>query len=234
MRKCFQKNCLTVLLISVVGILHAQKADSLLAKVRQKLLLVKDYQADAMMKLNVPFLQVPDSKVTIYFKQPDKFKIVQNKGVSIIPRGGVSINLPAMLEEKQSIAVDAGSAVINKESLRIIKLLPVNEAGDVILSTLYVDPKTFLVKRIISTTKENGTHSIDFIYGKYISWALPDELMLSFDTKNYKLPKGMTFDYEDEVKPDTTKTKNGRGEVKIVFEKYVINKGVSDSYFQQK
>ena len=213
---------------------HAQKADSILSNVRKKLLQVKDYEADALMKLNVPFLQVPDSKVTVYFKQPDKFRIMQNKGVSIIPRGGVSVNLPAMLDKKQSIAIDAGTSVINKQTVKVVKLLPVNEDADVILSTLYIDPTTFLVKRINSTTKENGTYTIDFTYGKYNNWALPDELIFSFDTKDYKLPKGMTFDYEDDVKPDTTKTKNGRGEVKIVFEKYAINKGISDSYFQSK
>jgi len=184
------------------------------------------------MKLNVPFLQVPDSKVTVYFKQPDKFRIVQEKGVSIVPRGGVGVNLPSLLEAKEYIAVDAGTTSIGNQKFTIIKMLPKNDEGDVILSTLYIDTKTSLVKRIINSTKENGTYTIDFIFGKYSAWSLPDELTFSFDTKDYKLPKGMTFDYEDETKPDTTKTKNGRGEVKIVFNKYVINKGVSDSYFK--
>jgi len=231
MKSWHKKIYWTLFFLFVIGIIQAQKADSLLSNVRKKILLVKDYQADALMKLNVPFLQVPDSKVTVYFKQPDKFRIVQAKGVSIIPRGGVSINLPAMLDAKQSLAIDAGTSVINKQNLRVVKLLPVNEDADVILSTLYIDPTTFLVKRINSTTKANGTYTIDFVYGKYTNWALPDELIFSFDTKDYKLPKGMTFDYEDDVKPDTSKAKSGRGEVKILFEKYLINKGVSDSRF---
>jgi outer membrane lipoprotein-sorting protein len=212
---------------------HAQ-ADSVLNKVKQKLQQVKDYQADALMKLNVPFLQVPDSKVTVYFKQPDKFRIVQEKGVAIVPRGGVGVNLPSLLEGKDYISVDAGTTSIGSQKFAVIKMLPKNEEGDVILSTLYIDTKSQLVKRITNSTKENGTYTIDFSYGKYSSWALPDELTFSFDTKDYKLPKGMTFDYDEDVKPDTTKTRNGRGEVKIIFNSYTINKGVSDAYFQQK
>ena len=231
--KCsLTKSFLLVTILLYISKVHAQQVDSIVNKMRQKLQQVKDYQADALMKLNVPFLQVPDSKVTVYFKQPDKFRIVQEKGVAIVPRGGVGVNLPSLLDGKEYIAVDAGTTSIGSQKFTVIKMLPKNDEGDVILSTLYIDTKSFLVKRITNSTKENGTYSIDFIYGNYSTWALPDELTFSFDTKDYKLPKGMTFDYEDETKPDTTNTKNGRGEVKIIFNKYIINKGVSDTYFK--
>jgi len=67
--------------------LHAQEVNTILEKVRSKLNLVKDYQANGTMKLNVSFLKVPDSKVTIFYKQPDKFRIKQEKGISLIPKG---------------------------------------------------------------------------------------------------------------------------------------------------
>jgi outer membrane lipoprotein-sorting protein len=218
----------------ILSSVQAQKTDTILNKVREKLQQVKDYQAEASMQINVPFLQVPDSKVSVYFKHPDKFRIIQTKGVSIIPRGGLNMNLHSLLDPKENMAIDAGIAVADKETLNVVKLLPTKEEGDVVLSTLYIDEKNFLVKRIITATKQNGMYTIDLIYGKYISWALPDELIFSFDTKDYKLPKGMTFDYDDDIKPDTTKTKSGKGEVKILFQKYIINKGLSDAYFQQK
>jgi len=80
--------------------------------------------------------------------------------------------------------------------------------------------------------KENGSYVVEFTYQKYRDWALPDELVFSFNTKDYKLPKGMTFDYEDDTKIDTTKVKNSKGEVRITFQNYVINKGVSDGVFK--
>ena len=218
----------------ILSSVHAQKTDTILNKVREKLQQVRDYQAEASMQLNVPFLQVPDSKVSVYYKQPDKFRIIQTKGVSIIPRGGFNMNLHSLLDPKEYMAIDAGTAVIDKQVLNVVKLLPTTEEGDVVLSTLYIDSKSFLVKRITTATKQNGMYTVDLKYGKYTNWALPDELIFSFDTKDYKLPKGMTLDYDDDIKPDTTKAKSGKGEVKILFQKYIINKGLNDAYFQQK
>jgi len=214
--------------------LKAQEVNEVLKKVKAKLGQVKDYQADGMMKLNVSFLQVPDSKVIVYYKQPDKFRIRQQKGISLVPRGGISINLNSLLGDNRYTAVDAGKSSLNNQTVNVIKLLPLDEEGEVVLSTLYIDPISYLVKKIVTTTKENGSYTIEFLYGKYSNWALPDELVFSFNTKDYKLPKGMTFDYEEEIKKDTTKTKTTRGEVKIIFSNYIINKGVKDEVFEAK
>ncbi|HYJ37526.1 MAG TPA: hypothetical protein VEV87_02875 [Chitinophagaceae bacterium] len=211
---------------------YPQDVNTILKKVKANLEQVKDYQAEGVMKLNVSFLQVPDSKVTVYYRQPDKFRIRHQKGISLVPRGGITMSLNSILEENKYTAVDAGSSSINNQRVNIIKLLPLDDEGDVVLSSLYIDSRTYLVKKIITTTKENGSYTIEFLYGKFSSWALPDELVFSFNTKDYKLPKGMTFDYEDEIKLDTTKTRNAKGEVKIVFSNYIINKGVKDEVFK--
>jgi outer membrane lipoprotein-sorting protein len=222
---------LSICLMLTNLVAQAQEMSELIRKAKDKLAQVKDYEANAILKLNVSFLQVPDSKVVVYYKQPDKFRIVQQKGISIVPRGGVSINLNAILNEKEYTAVDAGSASINGKELRIIKLLPHSEESEVVLSTMYIDPQTYLVKKLVTTTKENGSYTIEFKYGKFSNWALPDELLFSFNTKDYKLPKGMTFDYENEIKADTTGLKSSKGEVRIVFDQYAINKGVKDEVF---
>lgn len=213
---------------------YPQSVNEILKNVKTKLVQVKDYQADGVMKLNVSFLQVPDSKVTVYYKQPDKFRIRQQKGISLVPKGGISISLNSILEENKYTAVDAGSSSLSNQPVNIIKLIPLDDEDDVVLSSLYIDSRTYLVKKIITTTKENGSYTIEFQYGKFSSWALPDELVFSFNTKDYKLPKGMTFDYDEEIKKDTTKMKTTRGEVKITFNNYIINKGVKDEVFESK
>ena len=130
----------------------AQEVNSVLEKVRSKLAQVKDYQANALMKLNVSFLQVPDSKVIVYYKQPDKFRIRQEKGISLVPKGGMSVNLNSMLTNGKYTAVDAGASTLGNDQVKIIKLLPLDEQSDVVLSTLYIDSKNFLVKKVVSTT----------------------------------------------------------------------------------
>ena len=71
-------------------------------------------------------------------------------------------------------------------------------------------------------------------YSKYAAWGLADKVSFQFNTKDYKLPKGITFDYDDgsKKKNPSDKLKNKKGEVEIVYSSYIINKGVSDTVFQ--
>ena len=71
-------------------------------------------------------------------------------------------------------------------------------------------------------------------YGKYAAYGLADKVIFSFNTKEYKLPKGVAFDYDDGAKKQT-KPKNEsdtKGTIEISYSEYIINKGVSDKYFQ--
>ena len=90
-----------------------------------------------------------------------------------------------------------------------------------------------MIRKAKTTTKENGTYELEMSYGKYAAWGLADKVSFKFNTKDYKLPKGITFDYDDGSKkePNTNKLKNKKGEVEIVYSSYIINKGVSDTVF---
>ena len=65
----------------------AQDPSALLQKVRSRLDQVNDYQATGLMKTNVSFLKVPEAPVTVYFKRPDKLKIKNDNGISLVPKG---------------------------------------------------------------------------------------------------------------------------------------------------
>jgi hypothetical protein len=54
-------------------------------------------------------------------------------------------------------------------------------------------------------------------YGKYIAYGLPDKVTFSFNTKDYKMPKGVTFDFEDGTgaKKTDDKTKPKKGKVEL-------------------
>jgi hypothetical protein len=64
-------------------------------------------------------------------------------------------------------------------------------------------------------------------FGKYAEWGLPDKVIFSFNTKDYKLPKGITLEYDDGSKKQGL-PKNKKGKVEISYSSYVINKGVTD------
>jgi len=214
------------------GQLQAQDAMAFVKQVKAKVDKVNDYAAVGKMKTDVAFLKVPVATVNVYFKKPNKFRISKEKGISIMPKGGVSVNMQNLLSDNNFVALDAGNSTIGKTAVRIVKLLPTSESSDVILTTLYVDATTFLIMKATTTTKENGTFDIEMTYGKWSEWALPDKMVFSFNTKDYKLPKGVTMEFDDGEKPDANKLKNKKGRVEITYESYAINKGVQDSFFK--
>ena len=72
-------------------------------------------------------------------------------------------------------------------------------------------------------------------YGKYSAYGLPDKLIFSFNTKDYKMPKGITMEFDDDDKKARElkdKMKNKKGKIEITYSNYVINKGVDDSIFK--
>jgi hypothetical protein len=210
----------------------AQDIETILEKASIKINQVNDYQASGRMKTNVAFLKVPVANITVYFKKPNKLKLKSEKGVSFIPKGAVSINMNSLLESDRFTIIDAGTEKINNVVVRVAKLLPLDDNSDVVLSTVYIDPSSFVIVKAKTTTKENGTYELVMTYGKYIAYGLPDRIVFSFNTKDYKLPKGVTFDFDDgseKKKPEDLKNKKGKAE--IDFKTYIINKGVPDNVF---
>jgi hypothetical protein len=210
----------------------AQDIETILEKARIKINQVNDYQASGKMKTNVAFLKVPVANITVYFKKPNKLKLKSEKGVSFIPKGAVSINMNSLLESDRFTIIDAGTEKINNVMMRVAKLLPLDDNSDVVLSTVYIDPSNFVICKAKTTTRENGTYELVMTYGKYIAYGLPDRIVFSFNTRDYKLPKGVTFDFDDgseKKKPEDLKNKKGKAE--IDFNSYSINKGVPDNIF---
>jgi hypothetical protein len=206
----------------------AQEAQQLVQKVKAKMDQVNDYIATGKMKTDVVFIKAPVSAIKSYYKKPNRFKINREGGVSLLPKGGISVNISGLLLTEAYAAIDAGTTLWQNQTLRMVKLLPLNEQSDVVLTTMYIDEKNLLIRKASTTTKENGTYDMEMSYGRYSNWGLPDKVVFSFNTKDYKLPKGITFEYDDGTKrPDLPKNKKGR--VEITYSSYVINKGVSDA-----
>jgi hypothetical protein len=206
----------------------AQPAAELIARVKQKMDQVNDYAATGKMKTDVVFIKAPISNIKAYFKKPNRFAIKRDNGISLLPKGGVSVNISSLLLTDAYTTIDAGTTVWQNQTVRMVKLLPLSENSDVVLTTMYIDEKNLLIRKASTTTKESGTYDMEMSYGKYSQWGLPDKVVFSFNTKDYKLPKGITFEYDDGSKrPDLPKNKKGR--VEIIYSSYVINKGVSDA-----
>lgn len=225
------KNFLFLSFLLILGFLSkAQSAEDIIAKVKGKLISVKSYEAKGQLKTDVAFLKIPISAVKINYQFPDKFSIKKDGGISVLPKGGIQINMNSIITEANT-ALDAGRITWKGSDLAVFKLLPLAENSDVVLTTLYVDDKQMVIRKAITTTKENGTYEMEMDYGKYVQWGLPDKAVMIFNTKDYKLPKGVTFEYDAGIaqKPKDPKQLSKKGKIEIVYSSYEINKAIGKS-----
>jgi outer membrane lipoprotein-sorting protein len=226
---------ISILLFCIV-FLQTTKAiaqgDPLIEKVAQKLATVNDYIAEGTMKTDVSFIKASLGKVKVYFKKPNLLKVRKEGGISLLPKGGVSLALNTLLNTKQYTAIQAGTQVLNGKSLRVIKLIPNDDRLDWVISTLWIDPVDALVYKTATTTKESGSYEISMEYGAYAQYGLASKIIFSFNTKDYKLPNGITLEFGDEEPVSKQQLlKNKKGSIEIRYTRYTINKGIPPHIF---
>ncbi len=224
-------NLLALMLLLIQFEVQAQ-SNVLIEKVSAKLNIVNDYVAMGIMKTDVAFIKASLGKVKVYYKKPNLLKVKKEGGISLLPKGGVSVTLNSLLNNKQYIAIESGTQVYKGKQLQSIKLIPTDEKLDWVISTLWIDPVDALVYKTFTTTKENGTYEITMEYGQYANYGLPSKIIFGFNTKDYKLPNGITLEFGDEDPAAKQKAlRQKKGTIEITYANYVINKGVSNSMF---
>ena len=223
----------TILFLSLLFSLSASaQVDPLIEKVAQKLALVNDYVAEGSMKTDVSFIKASLGKVKVYFKKPNLLKVKKEGGISLLPRGGVSLTINTLLNTKGYTSIPVGTQLLNGKKLTVIKLIPNDDNLDWVISTLWIDPVEALVYKTATTTKENGSYEITMQYGAYAQQGLASKIIFSFNTKDYKLPNGITLEFGDEDLTAKQKAlKNKKGTIEITYSKYTINKGIPNNIF---
>ncbi len=208
------------------------QVDPLIEKVSKKLALVNDYVAEGVMKTDVSFIKASLGKVKVYFKKPNLLKVKKEGGISLLPKGGVSLTINTLLNTKKYSTIPGGTQVVNGKTLTVVKLIPNDDNLDWVISTLWIDPVEALVYKTATTTKENGSYEITMQYGSYAQYGLASKIIFSFNTKDYKLPNGITLEFGDEDPAAKKKLlKNKKGTVEITYNNYIINKGIPNTIF---
>ena len=116
-----------ILLFAALSIhTKAQQKDpyAILEDVKSKFGLIEDYTVDALIKVDVNFLRVPETQATIYFKQPDKVRMMSD-GFALLPKEGINFSPLRLLKNDFSaifVKSDSGCARIRHHIIRIIKL----------------------------------------------------------------------------------------------------------------
>ena len=216
----------TLLSTALFIVLHAtaQDVNTLIKKVKNKLDNINKYEATGTMKTSIAYLKIPIAKVKIQYKKPNDLTIKSSNGVTFVPKGVDAISLQKIFSNEFT-AIDGGTEKIKQKTLRVVRLLPITQQSNIVLSTVYINEADLVVEKSSTTTKDEGTYEMDMQYGKYIQFGLPDRITFTFNAKDYKIPKGLTLDFDnaDSKNQKIDKTMLNKGRAEIVFEQYAIN-----------
>lgn len=217
-----------LILILLCSNIFAQKNPSeILDRVNVQFEKIEDYTVDVKVKIDVDFLRVPETEAKIYFKQPDMVKFTSD-GFALLPKQGLNFS-PANLLNFDFDAIYVKEDTLQKSIVDVIKIIPKSDTANIVLSTLWIDQKENVVKRIISTTRNSGTFRADLNYGE--STPLPSKIKFEFNIENMELPPSMSGEFEN---PEPKKGKDGmKGSVIITYGNYKINDGIPDEIFEE-
>jgi len=180
------KTILIALICALTGYtLPAQDAESLLKTVGQNMDKILRFEADAVVKVDVDFINIRDRKMKVRFESPDKFTF-DAEGLALLPKKGLQMDYLQLLKAKYT-AIEVGEELVKTIKTRIIKVIPEAEDSDVILAQLWVDPILSRIMRMKTYTRKSGSYMIDFEYNNNFR-PLPDLLTVSFEINNMTFP----------------------------------------------
>jgi len=222
-----------ILLVIGSGIVSPQKKDpdKIIEEVKNRFNKVEDYIVDVNIKVDVDFIKVPETNAKIYYKQPGKIHF-ESEGFAMLPKNGMDFSPVALLEEEYTAIYERVDTIDNFRT-DIIKIIPLTESSDVVLTTLWVDESRYIIRKVESTQKVGGTFSLELKYKNKFDYSLPSQMIFTFNIEGMNLPKGMTGELNKKSKEDR-KPEKTTGKVSISYKNYKINQGIDDSIFKEE
>ncbi len=227
----FRYTLLSVILGS--SSLYAEDAEQLLSRITATMQKVKDYSASVTITPDIPLVNIQPVEATVYFKTPNSFQL-ESKSIAILPKQGFMELNRIVTRRDLFSAVATGSENVANHPAKVLTLLPKSDTMDVILAKLWVDESAGVVLKAQITTRSAGTINVEYLYGGYKAFGLPDKITFIVDVKKFKLPKGVTTDFNRSRKAEEEQRERKSGTISISLSNYKVNKGLSDEIFKKK
>ena len=225
-----------LLVISILSSSYSQTNDPdvILKKVVDSFNRVLDYEVNVKIKVDVDFLKAPDTEAKIYFKQPDKVHF-ESETFALLPREGFDFSPSTLLKKKYTAFYEREDTIDNFRTA-VVKVIPLGETDDVILSTLWVDQAKNVIRKVESTTKTKGTFAIELKYDQAnFKYPLPSLMIFSFNIDKTNIPMGFSGDMSPESKERKKDNKpTTAGKVYVSYSSYKVNIGIPDELFEEK
>ncbi len=199
---------------------------------RKKIERINDFSANISITINVDFLKVPVSKAKIYFRRPDKIAVKSEEGFAMLPKQG--LGLPPVLFRNDFAAVFIKHENIGGLQNAVVKMIPLKENDETLLTTLWINERDSLISRITYATN-HGNITVDFEYNPKVSAVgLPAKALIKFELPAFALPKTLSGDLTSGNKPKHNVNEPVKGTAGITYSAYIVNKGVPDAVFSSK
>jgi len=223
-----------ILLFSVTGFSQSKDPDEILDNIIKAFEEIKDYIVDVNIKVDVAFLKVPEANARIYFKQPDKVHM-ESEGFALLPKQGMNFSPLGFLKTDYTALYDK-EVELNGTNVSVLKVIPLDERSDVILSTFWIDQLNNRIIKVESSRRPGGTFSIDLTYPRdKPDFLLPATMVFTFAIEDIRFPTGITDDSNSESNSEIEKEdKDKSGKVYINYSNYKINQGLSDDLFKDE
>lgn len=224
---------LMFLLISSFVFAQNKNPQQILDDVTNKFDLVKDYQVEVTIKIDMDFLKVPETEAKLYFKQPDKTKF-ESEGFALLPKQVFEIN-PGKLLSFDYTPVYIRDVKVDEINTAVIKIVPNSDSTNLLLSTIWVDVQNSRVQKIETATKHGGTMTTVLAYNKESKYPLPSKVSVEFDVNaQAPIPSANHQNSIVKHKRAVAGRRQLNGSVMLTYSDYKINEGIPDSVFEEK
>jgi outer membrane lipoprotein-sorting protein len=231
-------NKILFLTLILIGTTLPQNKDpeEILKRVKDEFKKVQDYEVDVKIKVDIPFLKMPEREARIYFKSAkgeDKIHI-ESEGFAMLPKQGLNFSPLGLLESKYTAFYEKDD-VINNTPVAVIKVIPLSGESDIVLSTLWIDTKRNLILKVESSRKPTGIFTIELDYKKTENeYNLPYSMIFTFTVDPALFPRGFSGEIEKEKESKSDEKKPKTGKVFIYYSNYKVNTGLPDELFEKE
>ncbi len=223
-----------VLVVCACAPVGAVTSDDVIKLLSRNSLGVKDYQADVTLTIKAPKISVKGMRMTLYYKQPGKTKVVAKEGMGFMPKQMV---FQATIQDmvRQSKVTYLGEENKNSVACYLIKVEPKQEAAPPAPRNMppgYRPPPQ--AQESVKMWVEKGTGaiiatSISSGFGAGSQANVVSNWKHQLVDNNYYMPAEISLDAKESYR--------GGGEsmkVTVTFSGYKINRGIPDSVFKEE
>jgi len=222
--------------------LYLNDVNRVVDKTQKQFEKASDYQVTMKIELKVPGFRMPKKKYKVFFKQPNKLKI-KSRGFGMLPKTGIFTSPKDNFDNLKNMRFistnnNNGQVYIKGEVIvDSLKLKMPNEYAKLGFRptvTVKIDTNNWVINNIITELDTLKLVEITNTYKKVDdNYVMPSASTVQYFIKDAKLSGWLKKDITSIVGQNPLEQKSDmvEGKISIVYEDYIINRGIKDKVF---